>query len=161
SLTPPSFGSILTGRDPFAHGLRTLRSTLLPTVPTLAEVLARAGYHTAARVTGPLEGQTGIGRGSADLAWRPPQSYLDTAWGASLRAEIRAFPPPWSLLLHLWELHWPRRIPLRHQRARSGSTRYDRALTSLDEQLGRLFAVLPEGTLVVLTGDHGETLDTA
>ena len=66
SNTTPSFATMLTGRYPFAHGVRKLRSKLGTGVPVLAEMLAAHGYHTVGRVTGPLFRESGIGRGFED-----------------------------------------------------------------------------------------------
>lgn len=159
--TPPSFATLLTGRHPFIHGVRGMRSKLGTDLVVLPEILRDRGYHTAARVTGPLIPEAGMARGFDDHKWRHEGRYLDTGWGAELRSEIANMPRPWFLLLHLWELHWPRRIPLRYQRARYGSTRYDRALSALDARLAELARALPGDTVVSLTGDHGERIDTA
>src|SRR5438552_9052979 len=50
-LTLPSHASILTGRYPFAHGVRDNGDCVLPgSVPTLAERLKAGGYETGAFV---------------------------------------------------------------------------------------------------------------
>src|SRR5262245_46024132 len=47
--TRPSHASLFTGRNPFEHGLRdNFSPPLAPSVPTLATLLRRAGYDTAA-----------------------------------------------------------------------------------------------------------------
>ena len=52
AVTPVSHASILTGREPYNHGLRILSADggfrLPDSVPTLTSVLAREGYATAA-----------------------------------------------------------------------------------------------------------------
>jgi len=64
-LTAPSHASMLTGVVPLSHGVRTnLTSRLAPGVPTLPEVLSRAGYDTAAFVAAPpLEAAYGFDHG--------------------------------------------------------------------------------------------------
>ena len=66
-LTLPSHASILTGRYPFAHGVRNNGHFVLPEdVPTLATLLAGHGYDTAAFVSSfVLDRQFGLARGFA------------------------------------------------------------------------------------------------
>ena len=53
TTTTPSVATILTGRYPSDHGIRSLLGyKLQPNVPTLAEILRQHGYHTVAEVTG-------------------------------------------------------------------------------------------------------------
>ena len=49
--TRPSYASILTGLYPFHHGVRSNGTVLHDDLDTLAEILKRAGYHTAAFVS--------------------------------------------------------------------------------------------------------------
>ena len=49
--TRPSYASMLTGLYPFHHGVRSNGRVLHADVPTLAETLRAAGYHTAAFVS--------------------------------------------------------------------------------------------------------------
>ena len=46
--TRPVAASLLTGVYPGVHGVHTLQDTLSEALPTLPELLSRAGYHTAA-----------------------------------------------------------------------------------------------------------------
>ena len=46
NYTLPSHMSLFTGRDPKAHGVDTLHGRLAPVIPTLTELLAKAGYRT-------------------------------------------------------------------------------------------------------------------
>ena len=64
-LTAPSHASLLTGRYPFAHGVRNnLHYTLDEGVPTLAEAFAGSGYATAAFVSASvLDARIGLARG--------------------------------------------------------------------------------------------------
>lgn len=156
TITTPSFATLLTGRFPAVHGVRLLQGNRVPAeLPTLQGILADHGYHTVARVTGPLVRETGLDRGFADYAWRSKDLYLDTPWGERLLSEIASFPRPWLLLLHLWELHLPRRV-LAHGGRPAGRLLYEQAVSSLDATLGRVLGALPAQTLVAITGDHGE-----
>jgi arylsulfatase A-like enzyme len=157
SMTTCCTATLLTGTYPFEHGIRSLADARLPTdLPTLAELFKRSGFHTWAEVTGPLDPVTGLGRGFDEYTHRPHIATLDTAWGAELRAKLAQARAPWFGFVHLWELHNPRRVTPEFDRRRFGRSFYDRAVSSLDHQLDRLFEALPADTAVVITGDHGE-----
>jgi arylsulfatase A-like enzyme len=161
SSTTPCVATMLTGVHSPRHGVRAIGGDRLhPGVTTLAERLAASGYHTVARVTGPLVPESGLDRGFADYEARPAKVYLSDPWGQDLagRLRARAIPEPWFLFLHLWELHSPRKILPAFRGRRHGRTRYDRALASLDAALAPLLEALPAGTVVVVHGDHGERL---
>jgi len=59
-------------------------------------------------------------------------------------------------MLHLWELHPGRRVSAECDSAEFGASQYERAVSSLDVQLGRVLSALDDNTLTVFTGDHGE-----
>ena len=62
--TLPSHLTMLTGRHPAAHGVISEHQKLAEGIPTLAEVLHREGYATAAFVAGPyVSGHFGFDRG--------------------------------------------------------------------------------------------------
>jgi arylsulfatase A-like enzyme len=70
--------------------------------------------------------------------------------------QSQEFRQPWFLFLHLWELHHHRHILPAYSSREYGRNRYERALSSLDAELAPLLAVLPQNTLIVIHGDHGE-----
>lgn len=64
SWTLPSHASMFTGLYPTQHGAQAFQDQLRTNVPTIAEVLARAGYRTAAFSASPyFTRQQGLGRG--------------------------------------------------------------------------------------------------
>lgn len=159
SSTTPCVATMLTGWHSPRHGVRSIGAHRLhPNALTLASVLAAAGYHTVAEMTGPLGAESGLDRGFAEYHVRPASEYLSDAWGRALVARIadRALAAPWFLFVHLWELHAPRKVLPAFRARRFGKTRYDRALASLDAALVPLLAALPPDTIVLLHGDHGE-----
>ena len=159
STTTPCVTSLLTGTYPFVHGVHTFTgSRLRSDLPTLAELFKANGYRTWAEVTGPLEPFTGLDRGFDEYRCRAYTEWLDTGFGAELAARLERGPRPWLGYVHLWEVHYPRRITRGYNRSRYGELLYDRAVSSLDDQLGPLLGSLPDDTLVVLTADHGEYL---
>ena len=169
STTTPSVASLMTGLYPIAHGIRTLSGYKLANRRTMAETFHKAGYYTRAEVSGPLLPSLGLGRGFDEYVYRSEQDYLDKPWGEDFMKKLAEgqFPEPWFLFLHLWELHvlwekrWPvmRRVSRPFNHPRFGKSSYDRALSQLDVQIGKLLAsVDPQRTLIVLTSDHGEKI---
>jgi len=160
STTTPCFASLLTGLYPFEHGIRSHSEySLAEGVSTLAGLLAEAGYYTRAEVTGPLRPEVGLDRAFDDYRLRSKEQTIHTRWGGELLRAMRNLPrEPWFVLLHVWSLHKSRQVPPECQDRRFGKTRYGRALAGIDRYLARLLDVLPENTLAVLTGDHGEDI---
>lgn len=169
STTTPSIASLLTGLYPSAHGIRALHGYKLADRKTYPEVFQKAGYYTRAEVTGPLRPELGLGRGFDDYVYRSEEDYLDTPWGADFCEQLAngVFPKPWFLFVHLWELHvlwrkrWlvKRRVSRKFNVQRFGASSYERALSQLDEQLGKLLKTVNfQETLFVLTSDHGERI---
>ncbi len=159
SCTTPSFTTLLTGRYSPRHGVHLVWGYRLPDdVPLLSASLAKAGYHTYAEVTGPLLPDMGLSRGFESYHYRAPCDHLHTAWGDGFIERLRggAYRGPWFILLHVWELH-PHRVIAPHcETPEAGRNAYERAITSLDEQLPRLFEAAGEDCVILFTGDHGE-----
>ena len=131
---------------------------LNPEVPSLADTFRAHGYYTLAEVSGPLFPETGLDRGFDAYRFREGPAYLSTDWGADFRQRLQSLTAqqPWFCFLHLWELHHQRHILPAFRSRAYGRNRYERALSCLDVELGRLLGALPENTLVVVHGDHGE-----
>lgn len=154
--TTPSFSSILTGCYPPKHGVRGLQGyRLSPTVTTMAEAFAGAGYHTHAEVTGPLLPETGILRGFEDPRHRQGYKVPFFNWRDTVVERMRSYVDPWFMLLHIWEVHRPYRSPPDFTK-RWDRAGYEAAVTATDEWLQPVFEAAGPDTLVVITGDHGE-----
>ena len=159
SSTTPCVASLLTGTYSFVHGIRSIFGLKMnATVTSLTEVLQTHGYQTVAEVSGPLFPETGLPRGFDTYHFREGSAYLSTSWGTDFRRRLQSqeFRQPWFLFLHLWELHHHRHILPAYSSREYGRNRYERALSSLDAELAPLLAVLPQNTLIVIHGDHGE-----
>jgi arylsulfatase A-like enzyme len=159
ACTTPSFATLLTGLYSPRHGVHLVWGYRLPRqIPMLTEVLARRGYHTYAEVSGPLLPEMGLDRGFERYTYRAPCDGLHTAWGDRFLERIRSgyYRSPWFIMLHLWELHPGRRVAPECESPKYGASEYERAVSSLDLQLGRVLNVLDDQTLTVFTGDHGE-----
>ncbi len=175
-LTGPSHASILTGRTPLGHGMRDNGGFVLPpSVPTMAEVFSKAGYSTAAFVSGfPLSSRFGhdhgfgtyddhLARGNdprrpayvertADRTTDAALAWLD----APKRSEA-----PFFLWVHYYDPHAPYEPPAEFA-ARVASP-YDGEIAFVDSQIARLLHRIRDGkpslpTLVLVTADHGESL---
>ncbi|MEX2210970.1 MAG: sulfatase-like hydrolase/transferase [Gaiellaceae bacterium] len=157
--TSPAFTSMLTGRYPAAHGVRALRGAALPeAVPSVAEELARGGYRTWCSVTGPLLDSIGLFRGFAEADYRDvPRRSVHSPWGEEAVAKVRGLERPFFGLVHVWDVHTPRKYPRSFDRRRYGRNAYERSLAGIDAWLGRMREAAGDA-IVVLTGDHGENL---
>jgi arylsulfatase A-like enzyme/Flp pilus assembly protein TadD len=175
-LTRPSHASLLTGLLPAEHGLRdNVTPPLASSVPTLAETLRNAGFATGAFVSAVvLSAQSGLGRGfgtyddrfevgdddarflnsiqrRGDVTTAAAVSWLESKRDARLFA--------W---LHLYDPHDPYEPPEPYA-SRYAERPYDGEVAWADELVGRLDDALGrlglrDGTLLVVTSDHGEGL---
>lgn len=173
TLTAPSHATILTGLQPYHHGVRDNHGFRLATpVPTLAAALLEKGYATAAFVSAhPLARIGGLDRGfstyddrcapgdplSVAPRWRPGAETIDAA-----SAWIRGAPERFFLWVHLYEPHDPYAPPDPY-RSEYRAAPYFGEVAYTDELIGRLEAALgaagKNDALWVITGDHGEALD--
>jgi arylsulfatase A-like enzyme len=119
SWTLPAHATLFTGLPPEGHGLRVDATALSDEAVTLAEVLADAGYATAAFVGGPfLRTMYGMDQGfevydesvvkefraSQKGATSPRLVGLTTDWLDDW--ERRDEPAPFFVFLHLWDVHY-------------------------------------------------------
>jgi arylsulfatase A-like enzyme len=160
STTTPNFATMFTGLPPSGHGIVEHSRHTLRDVPTIAEILREAGWHTRAEVTGPLVPEAGLGRGFDVYRHRDRSDYLHEGFGRALAELLPTLPRPWFLCLHLWEAHAPYQNPSPFDGPSAGFGPYDRALSLVDWELGRALAGIDYGdTTVVVGGDHGERLE--
>ena len=159
--TTPAFTSMFTGRYPTSHGVRGLRGTRLSdTMPTVAERLSAAGYATWCSVTGPLLQTVGTFRGFEEVEYREAgDRSVHSDFGVRALARVAGLETagrPYLGVIHIWDVHMPRRYPARFDSRRYGRDVYERALAGFDPWLGTLLSLVGDETLVVFTGDHGE-----
>lgn len=181
-LTPVSHASVLTGRQPYHHGIRHLfRETLDARCPTLAGMLREQGFRTEGVVSCPgLNRWYGIGRGFG--AWddeiprlpdgSDPLHVVDVKLrGQALKraplvvdraARFRRTPRQrFFHLVHFFDAHWPYEPP--EARGPAVMNPYEGEIAYMDHYFGTLLDRMEadgslEETLVVLFGDHGEDL---
>ncbi len=176
-LTLPSHASIFTGREPSATGIHdNLGYRLKADVPTLAELLKKAGYETGAAVScfvlkgaasgisrgfdfyddavDAAEGQLALGR--VQRAGPDTEARLET-WLAARPTAGRFF-----AFLHLYEPHTPYEPP-EPFKTRYAARPYDGEIAEADAIVGKFLAFLKarglyDRAVVVFLSDHGEGL---
>ncbi len=173
-VTLPSHANILTGLHPYQHGVRENSGfKLSPAVPTLATILARAGYATGAFVGAfPLDSRFGLDRGftvyddeypkGSDLdEFRFAERRGDQVVGRALAWFEAQAGKPRFLWVHLFDPHAPYEPPSPFA-ARFPGNPYAGEVAATDAFLTPLLVPLLDGgerpALVVFTADHGEAL---
>src|SRR5262249_4590342 len=142
-------------------------------VPTLASLLHAAGYHTAAFVASfVLRGSTGLARGFDvyDDRFDGIGRSHQTTTGLQRRAPevareavrwLADAPPPYFLWVHFYDPHAPYDAPPAFA-AKFPGRPYDAEVATSDFGVSTVLNALPPDrraeTLVVVTGDHGESL---
>lgn len=183
-LTLGAHASILTGTYPVFHGIHDNDGYVLDSgVTTLAEVLKGQGFQTAAFVGAyPLDSQFHLDQGFDTYDdefredWTPAQQFSRTSlsfgylerrsdqvnaavlrWLAG-RGKQRFF--TW---VHYFDAHQPYEPP-RPYDSQFASSPYDGEIAFMDESFGKLLkgfeaAGALDDTIVVVVGDHGESLE--
>ena len=131
---------------------------------TLAEWLRARGYATAAFVSSfVLDRAFGLDQGF-DLYHEPldKDSFLAAESVTAARDWIAARDGKWFCWLHLWDPHFPYAPPAPFAE-RYRQDPYAGEIAYMDAELGKLFSFLEDSrrldsTLLVITGDHGESL---
>jgi arylsulfatase A-like enzyme/Tfp pilus assembly protein PilF len=173
-VTLPSHVNILTGLYPYQHGVRDNSGFTVPaSVPTLATLLAGAGYATAAFVGAyPLDSGFGLARGfevyddAFPRGTRPEEFEIAERRGDKVVAPALAW---WNehrgrrrfLWVHLYDPH-AAYDPPEPWASRFRDAPYLGEVSAADAFLAPLLGPLLDGkeppALVVMTGDHGEGL---
>jgi len=175
-LTLPSHATILAAKYPTRTGVHD-NGTINPTftlgdMPTLATMMKRAGYRTAAFIGAfVLDARFGLNRGfdvyddrvagssvDLDIVQRPAEQVLAPAfdWIAATSTG------PWFVWVHLYDPHEPYSPPEPY-RTRYAADLYAGEIAYADAALGSFLNRLRErgsltNTLIVAASDHGEAL---
>lgn len=173
-LTLPSHTSIMTGLLPIAHGVRNNGGYFLdPKIITLAEILKSKGYATAAFVSAfALDSYWQLDHGF-DLYFDNFNQFEDISSrqiqrpAGETEVEVEHWLPGirnkrFFCWVHFYDPHDPYTPPEPYKTEYSNFP-YDGEIAYTDEVIGKLFAKLEElhlkdRTLIVVTGDHGESL---
>jgi arylsulfatase A-like enzyme/Flp pilus assembly protein TadD len=175
-VTLPSHTVIFTGTYPTFSGIHDFAGNKLgPDQPTLASVLKEHGYATGAVVASAvLDSRFGLNRGfdfyydhfdfnrleesNIEEMERPGNVVADRA----LEWLEKNYQKKFFLWMHLYDPHYPYHPPAPYS-TRYQNNLYDGEIAFADRQAGRLIRFLKErnlyrNTLIVLSGDHGESL---
>lgn len=171
--TLPSHATILTGLYPFHTGVRDNLLYRLPkSAVTLAEILKNRGYRTMAFVSAAVLDRTfGLDQGFDlydDRIGGPAGAaiyYDERNAGAVNQALLTRLPEvtaPYFLWVHYYDPHEPYAAPAPFGAGKTRSP-YDAELSYMDHEIGWMLEQLAsrkllENTLVVVVGDHGESL---
>ncbi len=168
-LTLPSHTCLLTGLYPMHTGVRDNGLFQVPDrLHLLSEVLQERGFATAAFVSGfPLNHRFGLGQGFQTYDDRPDSdsnsefTYLERSANATVDAAIKWVETHregrFFLFVHFFDPH----IPYNIHPEFPGLSPYDSEIRVADAAVGRLIEYLGktlDRTLIVITGDHGESL---
>lgn len=170
-VTLVSHASMLTGRYPYEHGIRDNTGyRLSPKQPTIATLLKSHGFRTGAFIGGyPLDHQFGLNVGfdvyddhftSATGPEANDRERRADAVVASALGWIHQQPSKWLAWVHVYDPHAPYQPPAEWA-AKFPSDPYLGEVSWTDAALGPLFSAMydqPRPTLIVITGDHGESL---
>lgn len=175
--TLPSHANIMLGVTPAYHGVHdNSHFVVRPEFLTLAELLRDSGYATGAFIGGfPLDSRFGLDQGFSvyDDAFDREEVGLVEAdskgserpagavW-ASARAWLKDRKSPWFMWVHFYDPHYPY-APPEPYRTRFARDRYDGEIAYTDAVMGELLAGVRDmgldgTTLLIVTGDHGESL---
>ena len=175
-VTLPSHTVIFTGTYPLLSGMHDFSGNKLnASQPTLASVLKENGYATGAVVAAAvLDSRFGLNHGfdfyydhfdfnrldesNLDEMERPGNIVADTALDWLSKNSSKKF----FLWMHLYDPHYPYAPPAPYSEEYKDHP-YDGEIAFADAQVGRLIAFLKskslyKNTIIVLTGDHGESL---
>ncbi len=176
-ITNTSHATILTGLLPSSHGVTDFAVPLAATHPTVAELLHKQGYRTAAFIGAVILDSNslapGFNRGFDFYDNFPQHSTTKSRWRRVERrgmevvqhAEswLSAHPAgPRLVWVHLYDPHDPYEPPAPY----SGQYKdrpYDGEIAYADSALGHLIGYLKarawfDNALVIVVGDHGEGL---
>ncbi len=111
NITNPSFGSLMTGLYVKSHGVYNLKTPMPDSTATLAELLRREGYATAAVVSvRHLADFSGLRQGFDRFRGPPGQFFAETAVNLAIR-QLQEIDEPFFLWLHLFDPHTPQNPP--------------------------------------------------
>ena len=172
-LTLPAHASLMTGREPYAHGVRNNGYFVLPEdASTLAESFTAAGYDTAAFVSAfVVERQAGLAQGFAHYDDALDRADMEMSLDVERRGDrtvaaaarwlgSRTANKPFFVWVHLFDPHEPYAPPSPF-RERFVDRPYDGEVAFTDAAVGNLLdAARYDGgaTTVIVAGDHGESL---
>ncbi|UCC39774.1 MAG: tetratricopeptide repeat protein [Candidatus Aminicenantes bacterium] len=173
-LTLPSHASIFTGTNPPFHGIKNNGPYYLDKkITTLAEILKKKGYLTAAFVGAfPVDSQFGLDQGFDiyDDQYNTPE-YLKPHGPQRLAEDVFKSAAHWLnknhnekffIWVHYYDPHDPYLPPSPFDKTYRNQP-YEGEIAYTDVYVGKLISLLEEKnifqkTLIIAVGDHGEDL---
>ncbi len=175
-VTLPSHTVMFTGTYPMLSGMHDFAANKLgPGQPTLASVLKEHGYATGAVIgSAVLDSRFGLNRGfdfyydHFDFNRLQESNLEEMERPGNLVADValdwlgKNYQKKFFLWMHLYDPHYPYHPPAPYA-AEYKDRPYDGEIAFADSQVGRLIHFLKAkglyaNTLIVLSGDHGESL---
>jgi arylsulfatase A-like enzyme/Flp pilus assembly protein TadD len=176
-ITNSSHTSIMTGLLPSSHGVNDFGVPLATIYPTLAELLTKGGYRTAAFIGAVILDSKnlapGLDRGFEFYDNFPELPTTTSRWGRLERRgmEVEQRAESWLnthpagahfVWVHLYDPHDPYEPPPPYSEVYKDRL-YDGEIAYADSALGHFLAYLKklgwyEGAMIVVVGDHGEGL---
>src|SRR5258708_39181475 len=176
-ITNSSHTSIMTGLLPSSHGVSDFGVPLAPQHPTLAELLSKGGYRSAAFIGAVILDSKnlapGLDRGFEFYDNFPEHTTTKSRWGRIERRgmEVEERAESWLnthpdgtqfVWLHFYDPHDPYEPPPPFSETYKERL-YDGEIAYADSALGRFLTYLKkqgwyEGAMIVVVGDHGEGL---
>jgi len=176
-ITNTSHASILTGLLPGSHGVTDFAVPLSPAHETIAELLKKQGYHTAAFIGAViLDSKTlapGFDRGFDYYDNFPEHPQTKARWGRVERrgmdvaqhaeAWLSKHPAgPHFMWVHLYDPHDPYEPPPPYSQTYKDDL-YDGEIAYADSALAHFIAYLKQSAryrnaIIIVVGDHGEGL---
>lgn len=181
-FTPASHATVLTGLQPYNHGIRHLfKEKLNPKVKTLAQVLRNKGYENGAIVSCPgMKKWYGFSKGfdyyddeiprltdGSDPLLTVDVKKRGTALKRANLVVEKAYDwlkdkkgKKYFLFIHFFDAHWPYEAPEKY----GGYNAYEEEVAFSDHYLGVFFDSLKkdgllDNTSIVVFSDHGEDLE--
>jgi arylsulfatase A-like enzyme/cytochrome c-type biogenesis protein CcmH/NrfG len=175
-VTLPAHTAIFTGTYPLFSGMHDFSGNKLnPSQPTLASVLKQNGYNTAAVLgSAVLDSRFGLDHGfdfyydHFDFNRLQESNLEEMERSGNVVADVtldwlsKNYQSKFFLWMHLYDPHYPYRPPPPYS-VEYKDRPYDGEIAFADAQVGRLIQFLKDkdlyrNTLIVLSGDHGESL---
>lgn len=176
-ITNSSHTSIMTGLLPSSHGVSDFGVPLATKYPTLAELLTKGGYRSAAFIGAVILDSKnlapGLDRGFEFYDNFPEHTSTKSRWGRIERRgmEVEQHAESWLnthadgsqfVWLHFYDPHDPYEPPPPYSEIYKDRL-YDGEIAYADSALGQFLTYLKkqgwyEGALIVVVGDHGEGL---
>ena len=176
-ITNSSHTSIMTGLLPSSHGVSDFGVPLAAKYPTLAELLSKGGYTTAAFIGAVILDSKnlapGLDRGFEFYDNFPKVTTTKSRWGRLERRgmEVEERAESWLnthsagshfVWLHFYDPHDPYEPPPPYSEIYKDRL-YDGEIAYADSALGLFLTYLKkqgwyEGAMIVVVGDHGEGL---